>query len=77
MFQKGGKTYPFLFQKGGKSGSILFQKGGKKEFDHHKTSLNYISEFISESIFFLFPTFIKASPITIQTISRTRVINAA
>lgn len=29
IFQKWGKTYPFLFQKGGKSGSILFQKGGK------------------------------------------------
>lgn len=29
IFQKWGKTYPFLFQKWGKSGSILFQKGGK------------------------------------------------
>lgn len=29
IFQKWGKTYPFLFQKEGKSGSILFQKGGK------------------------------------------------
>ena len=29
IFQKWGKTYPFLFQKGGTSGSILFQKGGK------------------------------------------------
>ncbi len=29
IFQKWGKTYPFLFQKEGKSGSILFQKWGK------------------------------------------------
>lgn len=32
IFQRWGKTYPFLFQKWGKSGSILFQKGGKTDY---------------------------------------------
>ncbi len=70
IFQRWGKIYPFLFQKGGKTKPILFQKGGKRDC---KSSLRTYSEIV----FFLLPTFIKASPMTIQTISRTRVINAA